>query len=336
MLIPPAYEPVPIRINPHVDMAKSDLLGHLDTVLDFGGKSPMLVREVITKGQPWLSLAMNMPRAKPDVLCTVTRLITLIYIADLLDESPDVTSQAFARHARTSMHALTTGRPAGGALDAQAALHGKKLRSLVTPLQFERFVSAATSWALATTAEFDIRDSTPSLNDYFIIRTESKASGDVCASLLELQYDEEIDPLLWNSPACRAAREASKIALVIDNDIYSRPREKNDPHAMPTCVDILIAEGLSEDDAVDVLIAWRDSAVRLIESIRDTAEGTAKNLYEDLLNQVLMAPRYYAIVGLYAGLESLRFTPTSSHSMTPMELPGFSWVWGCLRNPEDP
>ncbi|MGW6286426.1 terpene synthase family protein [Streptomyces sp. NPDC055107] len=151
--------------------------------------------------------------------------------------------------------------PAAVGLDAALADAFSRLRTHLTPLQWERFVAGQSQWLLAMSWEAAQRETgtRDNVNDYLAQRFSAGGCYSA-AAYIDAVENIELDEHQWARPDVRAAAEAAMLTALLDNDRYSLIKDLKKPVRSRNLFDALQHEhpGTSLAEAVVRGVALRD------------------------------------------------------------------------------
>lgn len=212
-----------------------------------------------------------------------------------------------------------------------------RLRRILTPVQWERFVAGQSQWLYSMAWEVGLREQggTHTVNDYLAVRFGSVGCYSA-VSYLDAVEGIELSEGEWARPAVRAAAESGMLVAALDNDRTSYNRERKLAIKKHNVFDVIREEtGCTFEEAVTEGIAIRDRAMNLYLRLRDQLLASAS---EDLqayltgvdrvisgnINLATAAVRYLdpETAHLFRRVDS----PIDSRT-DPLPIPTVAWWW---------
>ncbi|SDS54232.1 hypothetical protein SAMN05216371_0128 [Streptomyces sp. TLI_053] len=188
-----------------------------------------------------------------------------------------------------------------------------RIRARTTPLQFERFVNAQSTWLWQMTWETALREKQKQLgvNDYLAMRVGAVGVYATHGCIDAVAGIETPDGELARS-CVRAACEAGAFASALDNDRYSLLRESQPGKAKYNLFKAMRHDNpyLSEAESIVEGVRLRDRIMSLYVRLRDKILTDAS---EDLA-------RYFATLDLVIG-GNVRFGTSATRYVTPRNAP---------------
>jgi hypothetical protein len=223
----------------------------------------------------------------------------------------------------------------------------RRYQELATPTQYERWMTAHRRWLFGVVQQNVMRGAggPACLDDYLLARLHD-CGGAPTQAMFEFANGPEIPGAELDSPAVRAVTEVFWLVAALDNDRVSRYKEVLGQHDLYNTVDILVRTlGLSESDAIEVFLRWRDRLMLLFLRLREQLMRTASEplrIYLDTLRHgirsnidwSLRTPRYAtlypsedfpdgATIRLHGGCTD---RPSDSNP-EPLPAPSIAWWW---------
>lgn len=214
-----------------------------------------------------------------------------------------------------------------------------RLRSLLTPVQWERFAAGQCQWLyhMAWEASLLEQGATLSVNDFLAMRIGSGGAS-AAAAFMDAAEGIELSEQQWLRPAVRAAAEASMLASVLDNDRYSYLRERDLPVKKLSLFDAIRHDhpDYTFEQAVIKAVAIRDRMMALYLQLRgELLAGGDDDLGRYLTGLDRMASgniNFAMTTGRYLLPDSphtvTRVDKPSDPSTTPLPYPTIAWWWG--------
>lgn len=213
-----------------------------------------------------------------------------------------------------------------------------RIHSLVTPVQWQRFVAGQSQWIQAMSWEVAIRELARPLgiNEYVAMRI-SCVGVYAATSYFDMTEGMELSEKQWSDPLVRAAVEAGAFTGGLDNDRYSYLREKDLTITKNNIFTALRTDypQLTEYDIVDRAIGLRDQCLTQYLHLRDKALATAGKALGQYLRAVdLMVGGNlnFAVTGIRyqnpGTASALTITPHAPHTSGPrLHIPTIEWWW---------
>jgi Terpene synthase family 2, C-terminal metal binding len=222
-------------------------------------------------------------------------------------------------------------------LEASVADVFGRMRRLVSPVQWQRFVIGQGTWLYHVAWEVSLRGHGPlPVNDYLAMRIGAVGTY-AAASYVDAVEGIELSEQEWARPLVRAAAEAGIMVGALDNDRYSNLRERHLPVTKPNAMQAVAHEhpDWTHAEVVEEVVAIRDRIMVLYLALRERILADASADLQryvtglDLfisgnINLAATASRY-----LLAGTEhhpGLVPEP-SDDRLEPLPIPTFAWWW---------
>jgi hypothetical protein len=219
---------------------------------------------------------------------------------------------------------------------------GRRLRSLGTPVQFQRFVTAHRAWLVGVTWQIanEVRGHLPTLEDYLTMRLHS-AGGEPTFALLEIADRAEVPAAEMDSPGVRALTEMAILVAGLDNDGHSLLREvgREGAYAGQNIFTVLRREqGGTLGDTVHVARSLRDRVlsrfVRLRDRTRPLLSEPGRRYVDGLAYGIrgsaewgLRTPRYALGEAAAAAFEITWADKPLDDGRDPPPIPSIAWWW---------
>ncbi|GAB2707030.1 terpene synthase family protein [Nocardia thraciensis] len=216
-----------------------------------------------------------------------------------------------------------------------------RLRTLLTPVQWQRFTVGQGTWLYHMAWEASLRERNIPLtvNDYLAMRGAA-AGVYSCASYLDAVEGIELDEQRWAHPTVRAAAESSMFAAALDNDRYSYHRERDLPVHKTNLIDAVrhdhpdytLAQATTE--AVAIRDRMLTCYLRLREHLLPAADH-ALTCYLTGLDRVVSGNLTFGATATRYLLAESPYTITRTHTPsdttpTPLPYPTIAWWWDQL------
>ncbi|WP_226383246.1 terpene synthase family protein [Burkholderia mayonis] len=246
----------------------------------------------------------------------------------------------------------------GGYRIAESLIDVKvRINAWTSPAQIDRLMRATSHFmsGLAWEAAFTKIGDAPDLNVYCAIRT-ANVGMHMANALAECVNDVAMTPAERASPAIQVLTQCILFVLVIDNDIYSHHKEKNDGAAYPSIIDVLARSHDDRDpdaarsDALDLrnqcLLCYLALKKKCQQSVGLRLDRYFKGL-EDIISGNLVfgstCPRYTAPGSpQFLGNTNVRHVRSDSIQIEvvdtldcpispPRHIPSIGWWWSLLE-----
>ncbi|MBV6695605.1 hypothetical protein KV557_00500 [Kitasatospora aureofaciens] len=217
-----------------------------------------------------------------------------------------------------------------------------RLRSLMTPIQWERFAAGQCLWLYQMTWEASLlgQGAALSVNDYLAMRIGSVGAY-AAASYIDATEGIELSERQWARPAVRAAAEASMLAGGLDNDRYSYLRERDLAVKKHNLFDAIRHDHPDHtfEQAVTDAIAIRDRMMTLYLQLRENLLAED----DDDLRRYLTGLDRITSGNINFAMTCARYLlPDSPHTVTrvdkpsdpstgPLPYPTIAWWWDHLK-----
>ncbi|MEU3743261.1 hypothetical protein AB0E78_40190 [Streptomyces sp. NPDC032198] len=238
------------------------------------------------------------------------------------------------------MHSPASWPHSADPLDTALSDAFTRLRTHLTPVQWERFTTGQGQWLYSMGWEAALRErGTPlGVNDYLAMRIG--AGGCYSAAYLDGTENTNLSEHHWANPTLRATVEAGMLTALLDNDRYSYLREHRLAVRKHNLFDALRTEHphYTFDQAATAAIALRDRIMTLYLRLR---KQQLKNAPHDVrryltgVDRVLSGNITFAATAVRYLLPDLPHTvtrtsqPTDSTTGAP-DLPTIAWWWNQL------
>ena len=218
----------------------------------------------------------------------------------------------------------------------------RRIAKHATPAQLARWVDALREYFLSVVweASHRIRDTSPSLNDYTLMRIYDGATS-VVLPLLEMGHGYELDPNERDDIAVRGAAEMAYFVITWDNDIFSYHKESRGKRYYLNVIRVLQEQyGMTLDEALRTAIAQRDRVMclflRVYEHLLKTASPALRQYLHSLASFIRGAQDWGITSHRYttpddpADLPSVFADTPTDDSSEPLDIPAISWWWDLL------
>ncbi|MEV6235884.1 hypothetical protein [Lentzea sp. NPDC051838] len=215
-----------------------------------------------------------------------------------------------------------------------------RLRDLLTPVQWERFVAGQSQWLYSMGWEVGLREQggPATLNDYLAVRIGSVGCYSA-VSYIDAVEGIELDEQQWASRTVRAAAESAMLVAALDNDRTSYNRERKLSVRKHNIFDVVRAEHpeTSFENAVSTAIGLRDRAMTLYLQLRKRILDGA----DDTMSRYVAGIDRIVSGNIDLATAAVRYLdPETSHlfrrvdvpqsTAVPLSVPTVSWWWKCV------
>ncbi|MET9480625.1 hypothetical protein [Streptomyces sp. NPDC006638] len=274
------YCPLVPETSPEADQLRSHVLAWAETY-DLGSGDARLTAKYALTAAAWST--HGTPHARGEVALALCDYNAWAWVANDLATSGRPTCEivaAFGRWERVIRSPRSW--PEAGGLDGALANAFSRLRTHLTPLQWERFVAGQSQWLLAMSWEAAQRETgvRDNVNDYLAQRFSAGGCYSA-AAYVDAVENIELGEHDWARPDVRAAAEAAMLTALLDNDRYSLLKDLGKPTRSRNLFDALQYEHPDDTPAESVVrgVAVRDRVMdRYLQLRTDILTGASDDL----------------------------------------------------------